>query len=261
MPLPTRSYIIACTPRSGSHLLADGLTSTGLAGYPVERFPRFAPGSSFTAAQRDALVFDPPPESSYEPDRDSQYIARILQEGTSANGVFGVSIHWFQVSDAVRRLKAYLKTPEGGPHDVLSRSFPGLCYIWLKRRDKVAQAVSWYKAIQTGRYVKTRDARDSGQRSLPDIAFDYSAIQTYWTALRSSERGWERFFATNGVQPLVLDYESLCVDYDMSVRNVLTFLGLSSDGVSVRSSRHEKAADAQSFEWADRFKAMLAASR
>jgi LPS sulfotransferase NodH len=258
---PTRSYIIACTPRSGSHLLADGLTSTGIAGYPVERFPRFATGTTFTAAQRDALVFEPPPESSYDPAQDAEYIARILEEGSSANGVFGVSIHWFQVNDAVRRLRSYLNTSEGGAHDVLSRSFPGLSYIWLRRRDKVAQAVSWYKAIQTGRYVKTREARGASQRAAPEIAFDYSAIQTYWTALRSSEKSWERFFATHGVEPLVMDYESLCVDYEISVRHALAFLGLSGAGISVKTSRHEKAADAQSFEWTDRFKALQAASR
>ncbi|HEY6924792.1 MAG TPA: Stf0 family sulfotransferase [Steroidobacteraceae bacterium] len=256
---PRRSYIIACTPRSGSHLLADGLTSTAIAGYPVERFPRFTAGTTFTPAQRDALVFEPPPESSYDAEQDRDYIERVLAEGTSANGVFGVSIHWFQVNDAVRRLKSYLQAHDGGPHEILSRSFPGLSYIWLRRRDKVAQAVSWYKAIQTGRYVKTRDGADSGQRSTPGIAFDYSAIQTYWTALRSSERGWERFFATQAIKPLVLDYETLCIDYEMCVRNVLDFLGLNAHGVAVRASRHEKAADAQSFEWTDRFKALLAA--
>lgn len=256
---PTVSYIIACTPRSGSHLLADGLTSTAIAGYPVERFPRFAAGTTFTAAHRDALVFEPPPESSYDAGQDCEYIARILAEGTTANGVFGVSIHWFQVNDAVRRLKSYLKTGDGGAHDVLSRSFPGLSYIWLRRRDKVAQAVSWYKAIQTGRYVKTRDGRDGGPRSMSALTFDYSAIQTYWTALRSAERGWERFFATHAVRPLVMDYESLCGDYEVCVRNVLAFLKLSGEGVSVKVSRHEKAADAQSFEWTDRFKALQAA--
>ena len=259
--LPARSYIIACTPRCGSHLLADGLTSSGIAGLPVERFPRFTPQMTFTVAARDAMVTEPPPESSYDPVLDAAYIKQILEEGTSANGVFGVAIHWFQINDAVRRLRSYSKSEATGPHAVLSGCFPDLSYIWLRRHDKVAQAVSWYKAIRTGRYVKTRGGRAAKPGSAGAMEFDYSTIKTYWTALRSAENGWQRYFAANGLQPHVLEYEVLCNDFEGSVRKALAFLGLSAGQAAIAAPRHQKAADAQSFEWVERFKPLLAANR
>lgn len=260
---PHRSYIISCTPRSGSHLLADGLASTRLAGQPTERFPRFARGIELTRAQRDAMVTDAPPEESYDAEQDAEYTKKIIELGTSPNGVFGLTLHWFQVNDAVRRIREYIKSKSDAPNEVFSLAFPNLSYIWLRRRDKVAQAVSWFKAIQTGQYLKVRGT-DLGSQSAPAAAtveFDYGKIRSYWSALRSFENGWEHFFEEHRLTPLVIYYEDLAKGYESSIRQSLVFLGLGDGNVSIAPPRHEKAADEQSLLWVERFRSMQASAR
>ena len=255
--IPLRSYIICCTPRSGSHLFSGGLASTGIAGYPAERFPRWPAGTKFTPAQADAMVTEAPPESWYDSELDREYIKSILETGTSLNGVFGLTLHWFQVSDAVRRVQDYLQVNATTPQQAFTLTFPNLTYLWLRRRDKIAQAVSWYKAIQTGEYVKLRGA-SPGAGERPELVFDYARIRTYWTALRSYDNGWTNFFAAGGLNPLVVYYEDLCSDYEGSIRKALHFMGLSQHDTHIGAPRFEKAADTLSFEWIEKFKAMQA---
>ena len=259
--IPVRSYMICCTPRSGSHLLAAGLTSTGIAGYPVERFPRQPEGVKLTAAEADAMVTEAPPESWYDSDLDREYIRHIIEAGTTSNGTFAVTMHWFQVNDAVRRIRDYLRVAGSVPQQIFSLAFPKLSYVWLRRRDKVAQAVSWYRAIQTGRYVKLRDAQDVRAAGDLEVTFDYSKIRTYWAALRSYDNGWNHFFTGKGLRPFVVHYEDLCNDYERSIRDILSFMELSHEQVSLKVPQFEKSADSRSFEWIARFKSMNTVSR
>src|SRR5215213_3674341 len=160
---PARSYVLACTPRSGSHLLSDALTSTRIAGHPREWLPRFtADTAPKTPLDRMRLVTQPPP-AAYDRAADAAHIRKVLAAGTSENGVFGIVIHWLVLPDAVRRLQAFLDIEESAPHRVLSSAFPNLSYVWLRRRDRVAQAVSWYRAIQTGVYVGRQRGGGGGE--------------------------------------------------------------------------------------------------
>ena len=154
------------------------------------------------------------------------------------------------LQDAVRRLQAFLGTGEAAPHRVLSAAFPGLSYVWLKRRDKVAQAVSWYKAIQTGTFVG-RHSRADGAGD--ELQFDYAKIRYLFTALTSFENAWKSYFAANGVTPLILHYEDLSANYVDTVRSVVDFLGLTTE-VEIARPKREKYADAQSLAWIEQFK-------
>lgn len=250
---PTRSYVIGCTPRVGSHLLSNALASTGVAGHPRERFPRFtADTAPRTPVERMRLVTQPPPEATYDPHADAAYVREILATGTSGNGVFGVVVHWFQLQDAVRRLQAYLGTAEAAPHRVLSAAFPGLSYVWIRRRDRVAQAVSWYKSVQTGTYVGRHRPGQGGEDD-EGLRFDYGKIRYLLSAITSFENAWASFFSSNGVTPHVVYYEDLSARYVDTIRSVLGFLQVDGEGVDVAAPKHEKYADAQSQAWIEQF--------
>lgn len=254
MPPPTRSYIICCTPRSGSHLLADGLGLTGIAGNPVERFPRPSEHiRTTTAVERRALIAEPPPEESYDAMLDANYIAKILEHGTTDNGVFGVNIHRFQFADAIRRIRSYLRDADSEPHEILSKALPNLSYVWLRRNDKVAQAVSWHKAVQSGRYIKMRGLNDDRAQRHASVEFEFVPIKTYWSAIRNSENAWQHYFQESKIRPYVVHYEDLCANYEKNIRAVIKFLGLDDQTFEIVSPRHEKAGDAQSLEWAKKF--------
>jgi trehalose 2-sulfotransferase len=255
MSLPLQSYIICCTPRSGSHLLAGGLDSSGIAGHPNERFPRLSSTSSHSPSQADRLVTQPPPESSYDHELDSEYVRSVIKQGMTQNGVFGITIHWFQLNDAVRRIHSYLGTFDVNPFDTLSSVFPNLSYIWLRRRDKIAQAVSWYKAIQTGQYVALADEPE--QVLTNEIVFDFKAIKTYWSALRSFDNGWNYFFSSNRVDHFTVDYEDLTANYAPTVRAVLRYLKLNDAMISIGAPLHRKQSNQQSREWTEKFRDLL----
>jgi len=249
----SRSYVLACTPRVGSHLLSDALTSTRVAGLPREWLPRFpADAMPLTPRDRLRLVTQAPSQDTYDAAIDGAYIRKILASGTSENGVFGIVIHWFMLQDAVRRLRAFFDTRESSPHRVLSSAFPNLSYVWLKRRDKVAQAVSWYKAIQTGTYVGRHARADAGDEER--LRFDYGQIRYLLSALTAFENGWASFLSASGVTPLVLCYEDLSAHYVATIRSVLDFLQLDASGVDIVPPTREKYADAHSLEWIERFK-------
>jgi len=251
---PSRSYIIACTPRVGSHLLGNALAATGLAGHPRERFPRFTPGTApLTPMDRMRLVTQAPPEETYDTSADAEYVREIFAAGTSPNGIFGIVIHWFQVQDAVRRVQAYLDTRQVAPHAVFSSAFPNLSYVWLKRRDRVAQAVSWFRSIQTGTYVGRGGAGAGGEAHL---CFDYAKIRYLLSAINSFENAWGSFFAAGGVTPFVLHYEDLAARYAESVGSVLDFLQVDARGLEIARPRHEKYADELSRAWIEQFNAM-----
>jgi LPS sulfotransferase NodH len=257
---PSRSYVIAATPRTGSHLLSGALASTGVAGQPREWLPRFtAENAPRTALDRMRLVTQPPKEAPHDPEADAAHIRKFIASGTSENGVFGVVLHWVVVQDAARRLQAFLGTEESAPHRVLASAFPNLSYVWLRRRDKVAQAVSWYKAIQTGVFVGGRGKGRAGERE--PLQFDYVKIRHLLSATTNSENAWSSFFSSNGLKPLVLYYEDLSAQYVSTLRSVLDFLQVDAAGVDVASPKHEKQADAQSLEWIEEFKRLHAQAR
>ena len=253
MVQPSRSYVLACTPRVGSHLLSDALTATGIAGRPREWLPRFTPETSpKTPLERMKLVTQqPPPDAAHDAAADAEHIRKVLAYGTTENGVFGIVLHWLVVQDAVRRLQAFVGTGESAPHRVLSSAFPNLSYVWLRRRDKVAQAVSWYKAIQTGVYVGRHGKGGAGEDD--HLQFDYGQVRYLLTALTSFENAQGLFFSSAGLTPLVLYYEDLAAHYVPTIRSVLDFLQLDAEGVEIASPKREKYADARSLEWIEQF--------
>lgn len=249
---PSRSYVIAATPRTGSHLLSNALTSSGIAGAPREWLPRWTPDNApVTALERMRLVTQPPRETEYDPAADAEFIRQFIANGTTANGVFGTVMHWLVLQDAVRRFQVFLGTAESEPHRVLSLGFPNLSYVWLRRRDKVAQAVSWYKAVQTGVYVGRGKA---GAVDPDSMRFDYGKIRHLLSAANSFENAWSSFFSSNGIKPLVLYYEDLAAHYVSTIRSTLDFLQLDSASVEIAQPKHEKYADAQSLAWIEEFK-------
>lgn len=244
----------------GSHLLADALAATGVAGHPREWLPRFTPQNApKTPLDRLRLVTQPPAEAAYDAEADAAHIRKFIASGTGENGVFGVVIHKVVLQDAVRRLQAFAGTADSAPHRVLASAFPGLSYVWVRRRDRVAQAVSWYKAVQTGVFVGRHGKGGAGEEE--HLRFDYGKIRHLLSAVTSSENGWASFFASTGIEPLVLYYEDLSAQYVSTVRSVLDFLQLDSEGVEIAAPRREKYADTLSRQWIEQFNLMHSQAR
>src|SRR5215472_12960916 len=104
----------------------------------------------------------------------------------------------------------------------MATEFPNLRYIWLTRRDKVRQAVSYYRAIKTGEWWKIAGVHRENPQPEPKFDFDY--IRRLETLILQQEWKWQKYFEEFDIEPLVLIYEEFSSNVRMTIQEVLTYL-------------------------------------
>ena len=193
-------YWVCSTQRSGSTLLCDLLTQSGLHGRPEE----------FLDIRKQVF------RSLYDDagGTRAQYLEWLLAERSSPNGAFGLKLHWNQGVSFVRgartdamahaRLGSGLRAVRS-----LAKHFDGLRYVWVKRRDTVGQAVSLYRARNTNQWVRP-DGDQTARR--PDPPFDADEIGRALRWLTRVDAGWEKYFRRVGTAPFVVYYEDLAAE-------------------------------------------------
>lgn len=235
------AYLICATPRSGSTLLCDLLTATG-AGKPASYYRR---QSIPRWTERLAVPAD----------NDRAYIDAVLAEGRGDTGIFGLRLMWETLPELTARLAA-LHPGVTGDRALLQAAFGPIAFIHLSRADKVAQAVSRVKALQSGLWHMGADGSER-ERGAPEATpgYDANLIHQIVDELEADERAWTAWFARETITPLELTYDALSADPAATVRQVLATLGLDpalADGIAPRTARM---ADAESAEWIAHFRA------
>jgi trehalose 2-sulfotransferase len=199
-------YVIASTMRTGSYLLCEGLYAAG-AGNPRE---------VFCPERRDNYCgeWELPPNTSFE-----EYLRAVMRDGTTPNGVCGMKIHWHHVEPLARRFGIL-----GKPWRIMPMILPNARYIHLTRRDRRAQAISWYRAKITNEWYRIPGAP---QRDLTgdELQFDATQIHRMEIELAEQDRDWEELFAEYSILPFRMNYEKLASDYVNEVASALEFLG------------------------------------
>ena len=270
---PRLSYLICTTPRSGSTLLCELLEGTGIAGRPDEYFQQLR-STGLPMSPRDYLgggadLLPGVPvaggqlveHSLYDPRRFASfgdYVAWVKERATTDNGVLGFKIMWPYLPGLVEGLSGDARAE---PHAVLSASFPRLGYVWLRRSDKVRQAVSLWRAVQTWHW--RQDAAGGGKPqagSSATLRYSYEAIDHLRRLLVSSDRAWETYFEATGTTPLTLTYENFVHEMDETVTALLHHIGVKLPPHARRGiPRTARQADATSEEWITRFRSEFAA--
>jgi len=236
---PTRRYVIASSPRTGSYLLCEGLAATGVAGRPTEPFCAEFRGDF---CRRWRL----PPSAGF-----ADYFRAVEREGSTSNGVFGVKIHWPQIAGLAR---ASGVDPRSPPR-VLDHLFPGARFIHLVRRDRRAQAISMFRAAKTNEWWRITGVHND-QITAACPAFDSRAIRRLEDDLERQEESWSRYFRARGLEPLTIEYEQLARRYREEIARALAFLGLDEErAAAIPSPRLERQADATTREWRRRLDA------
>lgn len=240
MTRPHTSYLICSTARSGSTLLCEALSSTGLAGWPDEYFLR---GRS---TLREPVWFRDLDTMPY-PD----YVRSIVEHNTGANGVFGAKLSWPNIEQFDRELRKYPEFRNLPMAQILDSFFPNLHYVWVTRRDKVRQAASVWKAMQTNAWNSATAWVPVGDR-LPRFSFPLlnEKVQTIMIA----EAQFGEFFQENRIRPLTVVYEDFTLDYDNITAEVLRFLDIPvPDPFELPPPRVKKQADTLNEEWVRRY--------
>lgn len=239
------------TPRSGSTLVCEALAQSGVAGRPEEYFealrhsgrPR-RPEEYFTVANDTSIldhltergIGDEPPQRSPLWSRTAydRYLEWVFDAGTTDNGVFGAKLMWGYFGDftsLLRNVAAYRDVPLA---ELLPTVFPDLQYVRVIRANKVRQAVSLWKAVQTAAWSESHDAAQEVpppyksflKESRPSLRFHYRAIEHLLHQLLEQEAAWDTFFAHAGIKPVLVLYENFAGDYTTSIVRLLERLGL-----------------------------------
>jgi LPS sulfotransferase NodH len=220
-PQPSRFYVVCSTPRSGSTLLTRLLWRSGRMGAPHEYF------NIQTVLFRMQLRF--------RSDSIHAYTDELLRRRTGPNGVFGFKLHqehwhtfWYC-----------------GRFNV----FRDLKYVRIRRRDRLAQAISLAIARQTGQWTSDVPAK-------AEPRYDFNQTRRAMQDLDRMERGWDTELTARKVKPLELVYEDFRNDTDSGLRAVYDFVGVDPNepATPVPLPELERQTAPINREWTDRFK-------
>ena len=216
---PSRYYMLASVPRSGSNLLCGFLRRTGCAGAPEEYLsPNWV---LRTREQWGDLTF-------------ADYLRKIIEVRTSPNGVFGVKAHFDQLKHM---------TSQGLDAEDM---FPGLTYIRVRRGDMIRQAISLTRADQTEQWMTPIQARTQPMYSA-------GAIYHAWQRIVKWEREWDTYFAERGLEPLTINYEELDGNLEGAVQRILAHLEIDEPDIQIPLPATGKQRDDLTEEWYRRF--------
>ncbi|MGF9695947.1 Stf0 family sulfotransferase [Paenibacillus sp. MABNR03] len=231
MKQPVQSYTIWFSQRTGSTLLSEALSSTGLAGKPGE-WLHFQQKSPDTLKRED--------------------LEQMWEQGTTPNGVFGIKINFEQRwMDAIRNL--YHLPSEVSRAEVWSTGFPNCTkHIYMTRRNKVRLAVSWWRAIVSGEWHR-KHGDQAKQQNIAD-QYHFDAIKHLLVESNMCEAAIEDFLSESGIIPLTIVYEDFIQDYEGIVMKVLEYLDIPSDPVTILPPSFDPIADEVSEQWVQRFR-------
>jgi len=231
---PQKSYIICAIPRSGSYLLCEALTNTGLAGRPAE----------FFSQGLEQRLFD---HWQLTKEEYQQYLAKIFGIGTTPNGVFGIKIIWLTLEECLDKLRTLPGCAHKEDAELFSTLFPDLQYIAITRRDKLRQAISYSRALQTNEWVRSKDSSVTRDHSL---VFHRPTIERFLRQIEAQEQTLQQFFARHGIEPFHVVYEDLVTEYEETAKNILHYLGIPfTEPLVFGERRIVKQADEITEEW------------
>ncbi len=217
--------IVCSTPRSGSNLLCDLLRQNGI-GVPHEYFhtAEHLP----ILARRFRLISDSGALNF------SEYVETLLRHRTTPSGWFALKIHYGQLS----WLNQYTS---------LMDIFPTAKYLYIYRKDLLAQAVSMTLAEQTQQWHHK-------QVPIKSPEYNFHRIDRNLRSLEKANSDWKRWMTEHGIEPCQVIYEDL-IDNPGKVASKLS--GYLNPGLSLEfaleESIFERQSDDVNRQWIDQF--------
>ncbi|WP_417694989.1 Stf0 family sulfotransferase [Roseibium sp.] len=243
------AYIICTAPRSGSTLLCKLLSATGQSGHP---------GSHFHAT---SLVewLDYFSLARHSDEIEQETLRRVFEaartKGRGTSGIYGLRLQRHSFDFFAQSLKA-LHPGAGSDKERLEATFGQTLFIHLTRSDKLAQAISFVKAEQTGLWHKASDGSELERLSPPQPPqYDYNRLKACRDQFRQYDQDWDKWFTAQSITPLRVGYDELSTDPSATLRAILTALDLDAglaDGIAPAVS---KLANATNQQWAEKFEA------
>ena len=200
-----KEIILCATQRCGSTMIIEDMRNTHVLGRPEEWFIPWNPGQTDT--------------------NWSDQLARVRQWGTGPNGVFAVKVMANQLAGIEGCLKEISSPPPGPVFCRFHMLFETATWVWLKRRDIVAQAVSRIISQQTGINHATAGADHFAGNLMKggdlanynaSVQYSYDAILRECTAITLENLAWQQFYEAFRIEPLVITHEETVQDAEMT---------------------------------------------
>jgi trehalose 2-sulfotransferase len=208
-------YIILTTIRTGSTMLSDMLHNEGIFqghGLPSNEFFHFTRMENI--------------KSSIEETSIEQFVYRLLDEqsvGHQNKNVCGLKILKSQMKE-IEHFQHSMTIEQNNGTALLSRIFTyNPKFIFLRRDNKLRQAISWIRAEKEGLWHR---------RSLKSFlrflfrSYSISDIENRITKIRKNEDWIMSFFEKYKINPLIIHYENIISNYRMAVQSVFDYLGI-----------------------------------
>jgi trehalose 2-sulfotransferase len=287
MTQPRRSYLVCATPRSGSTLVCQALKETGVAGRPEEYFealmqtgrPR-RPEQYFIGADDQSILdhLEQLRRSDDQPGRSplwsrsayDRYLEWALEAGTTDNGVFGAKLMWGYFGDFVSLLRNIPRYRDLPLAELLPAVFPNLSFVRVVRANKVRQAVSLWKAVQTASWRQEDGQGPNGDNPPyrtyleshgPQLRFHYGAIGHLLDVILAEEASWDAFFEHSLIKPELVLYENFYADYENATRNIVERLGLELPAGWRAKPRMKRQSTGINDDWARRYSELRLGTR
>jgi LPS sulfotransferase NodH len=228
---PELTYLLASVPRAGSTYLSHLLWRTGCLGAPLE-YLNFEPVGPYGFA-------------GGSPDLQRRLWRSVLRRRCSPNGVFGLKAFPPQLEQLQRKNPALLEEvlatilPHGLPRRI----------VYLRRRDRLAQTVSYARASLSGVWRKEQESA-----AAPRIDYSEEALEAAERGIVFQEAAWEKMFAELRIEPLIVWHEDALADGAAVAEAVANYLGVSIDTqAAVKVPLIEKQSDGDSLQWVERY--------
>lgn len=219
-PCPEPVVIMLFTNRSGSSMVAEHLRATGRfrgMGEPLN------PGFMLAEMGREGL-------SSLH-----AYLRSRVERGYGNDSVFGMKASLQQVTMLLRA-------------GVVPGYFGNIRWVYVQRRDLVAQAVSFVIASQTKRW----ESFAAGTGGEPEYSFEQ--IRRKLEALSMQNAAISAFFSVMDVEPCRVIYEDFCVAPLQATVQLAARLGAEGASVETSALRRQQQRDATSAAFCQRFR-------
>lgn len=224
---PERTYLLASVPRAGSTYFSHVLWRTGCLGAPLEYLNFEGAGPYGFAAN--------------SPQMQQQLWRSVLRRRCSPNGVFGLKVFPIQLEQLNHGNAALLE-------EVLSVMLPRdgeRRILYLRRRDRMAQTVSYARASLTG--VWRKEQEDEG--AAPP-GYSQDALEAAERGIAFQEEVWARMFSDLRIEPLELWHEDVLADAAATAQRVADYVGIEIDAataIEVPEIRKQSEGDASAW--------------
>jgi len=226
-----KAFFICAVPRSGSSLLCNLLQMTGVAGNPMEYG-----GEEDERTWRHGHGFS---------DHRNYFLHFAHRLSVTSNGVFSAKLMFEHMMSFARDVKRYKGIDAGSPLATIDLAFGAPRYVQMLRKDKERQAISFFRAAQSGSWTWA-------QRADKPACYDMALLERAAQFLREKEAAWDEFLC--GVDPFrrtTVYYEDFADDREHTLSRLLAWLQISEHVPPLNAPSMKKQSDAISEQWLD----------